>query len=152
MTGPINSPRTFHTATLLPDGRVLVAGGYVSSSPYASASAERYDPATGAWTPTGLLNKGRAYHTANLLPNGKVLVAGGSSGIFDNPTNTVELYDPAGTGAWNSFIYSLTTNRTYCHAVLLPNGRVLTAGGYVGGTNVATSAEVYDPISANFLP
>ncbi len=67
-----------HTATLLPNGKVLVAGGFGSSGPL--ASAELYDPATGPWSPTGSLATARYVHTATLLPNGKVLVAGGDDG------------------------------------------------------------------------
>ena len=66
----------YHTATLLPNGKVLVAGGVVTAA-ILLASAELYDPATGTWTATGSLNTARYYHTATLLPNGKVLVAGG---------------------------------------------------------------------------
>jgi hypothetical protein len=67
--------RTFHTATLLPSGEVLVAGGGDEDS-----TAEVYDPATGAFSITGGMEIGRSGHTATLLPNGSVLVAGG--GIF----------------------------------------------------------------------
>ena len=75
---PAASPphATGHTATLLPNGKVLVAGGYDSVG--SLASAELYDPASGTWTATGSLATARASHTATLLPNGKVLVAGGS--------------------------------------------------------------------------
>src|SRR3954452_12870109 len=75
-TGSLNTARTAHTATLLPSGKVLVAGGRDANGD-ALASAELYDPLTGAWTPTGSLNTARFDHTATLLPNGKVLVAGG---------------------------------------------------------------------------
>jgi glycine/serine hydroxymethyltransferase len=70
--------RYLYTATLLPKGMVLAAGGHVSY-PYVSASAEMYDSASDTWTPTGSLNTERAEHTATLLPNGMVLVAGGSA-------------------------------------------------------------------------
>ena len=69
---------TRHTATLLPNGQVLVAGGHGNGR--LLASAELYDPATGTWTATGSLATARGYHTATLLPNGKVLVAGGYNG------------------------------------------------------------------------
>ena len=69
-TGSLNTARAFHTATLLPNGKVLVAGGVDSDITF--ASAELYDPATGAWTRTGSLDQGRYLHTATLLPNGKV--------------------------------------------------------------------------------
>ena len=81
-TGSLNTARDYHTATLLPNGKVLVAGGYGSS--FNLASAELYDPASGTWSATGSLSTARFYHTATLLPNGKVLVAGGldSSGFL----------------------------------------------------------------------
>ena len=75
-TGSLNAARRNHTATLLPDGKVLVGGGIDSSfSPY--TSAELYDPANGTWSAAGNLTTARSNHTATLLPNGKVLVAGG---------------------------------------------------------------------------
>ena len=89
--------RRWHTPTLLPSGKVLVAGGYMSWVWQFLSSAELYDPAVGTWTATGSLGTGRDAHTATLLPYGKVLVAGGSgnSGIL----NSAELYDPA-VGTW----------------------------------------------------
>ena len=82
VTGSLNIARAEHTATLLPNGVVLVAGGFDSSNNLL-ASAELYDPASGSWAATGSLNIARADHTATLLPNGTVLVAGGvdNSGI-----------------------------------------------------------------------
>ena len=76
-TGSLNAARRNHTATLLPDGKVLVGGGIDSSfSPY--TSAELYDPANGTWSAAGKPHRPHASnHTATLLPNGKVLVAGG---------------------------------------------------------------------------
>ena len=75
---PAASPphATVHTATLLPNGKVLVAGGCGIGS-HSLSSAELYDPATGSWSGTGSLGTARSEHTATLLPNGKVLVAGG---------------------------------------------------------------------------
>jgi hypothetical protein len=75
MTGSLNTARDFHTATLLPSGAVLVAGGQDNSFNILN-SAELYNPATGTWTVTGSLNDALVEHTATLLPNGKVLVAG----------------------------------------------------------------------------
>ena len=87
-TIPMTTAREYHTATLLSNGKVLVAGGF--NGGYLS-SAELYDPATGTWTATGTLTTERGYHTATLLSNGKVLVAGGygSSGYL----SSAELYD-----------------------------------------------------------
>ena len=95
-------PRWGHTATLLPDGKVLVAGSYVNSSD-PLASAELYDPSTGRWTATGSMNRGRGGHTATLLLNGRVLVVGGGAEdtqLEGGPRSaTAELYDPGpGTG------------------------------------------------------
>src|SRR5437868_6761611 len=88
-TGNLATARANHTATLLPNGKVLVAGG-------AGTSAELYNPASGTWSPTGSLVTARGFHTATLLPNGKVLVAGG---LGDELLASAELYDPA-SGTW----------------------------------------------------
>jgi WD40 repeat protein len=94
ITGNLNTGRDGHSATLLPDGKVLVAGASSGGN-----TSELYDPATGVWSYTGNLNNGHLLHTATLLPNGKVLVAAGFS-------NSAELYDSA-TGTW-----SMTGNLT----------------------------------------
>ena len=91
-TGSLGSARFRHTATLLPSGNVLVAGGYKGLS-----SAELYDPATGTWTPTADIGAGRYWHTATLLPSGQALVAGG---VIDGGRRNTKLYDPA-TGDWS---------------------------------------------------
>src|SRR5580698_9898434 len=75
LNGPLNVARYDHTATLLPDGKILVVGGLTNSA--ATATAELYDPVTGTCTFTGSLANARSRHTATLLPNGKVLVTGG---------------------------------------------------------------------------
>ncbi|HEY3322841.1 MAG TPA: kelch repeat-containing protein [Planctomycetota bacterium] len=138
--------RREHTATLLPSGKVLVAGGYNTTTYYLS-SAELYDPATGTWTATGSLATGRHDHTATLLLNGKVLVVGGSYGY--GALSSAEVYDPA-TGAWTS-TGSLGTARASHTATLLPNGKVLVAGGYNwnGGT-YPSSAELYNPATGTW--
>src|SRR5438132_7878851 len=122
-TGSLNTARYLHTATLLPNGMVLIAGGSDSNFSV-SPSAELYDTASGTWTVTGSLNSARMLHTATLLPNGKVLVAGG---IGQTALASAELYDPA-TGAW-TFTGSLNTARERHTATLLSNGMVLVAGG-----------------------
>ncbi len=96
--GSMNVARSEHTATLLLDGRVLVAGGQ-NDNGVAIGSAELYDRATGKWTNTGSLGNARQNHTATLLPSGLVLVAGGGLSPFGDTTATAELYNPT-TGAW----------------------------------------------------
>jgi Dockerin type I domain/Galactose oxidase, central domain/Kelch motif len=137
-TGSMADPRYRHTATLLPNSQVLVAGG-IGRSGAALADAELYDPASGLWTATGRMATKRVRHTETLLPNGKVLVAGG----FNNFVSlaNAELYDPV-TGLWTA-TGSMATERSYHTATLLPNGRVLVAGGFNGA--FLASAELYDP-------
>src|SRR5437762_14365078 len=76
LTGSLNTARAYHTATLLPNGKVLVVGGNGNSG--ILTSAELYDPVSSTWSVTGSLNTARYYHTVSLLPNGKALVAGGN--------------------------------------------------------------------------
>ncbi len=74
-TGSLAAARYGHTATLLPNGKVLAAGGLSGSDPL--IGAELYDPATGTWSATGSLNTARYASSATLLSNGQVLVVGG---------------------------------------------------------------------------
>lgn len=137
------------TATRLLDGRVLITGGT-----FALNSAEIYDPVTGNFSPAGNLNNPRFAHSATLLPDGRVLIAGGgvngSTGVISTPT--VEIYDPT-TNAFN-FTGSLNTGRSGHVATLLPDGRVLVAGGTDNTSpffGICTdSAELYDPAAGTF--
>ena len=125
-TGSLTTARFYHTATLLPNGKVLVVGGRGTSG--ALNGAELYDPISGTWSATGSLNTDRYLHTATLLPNGKVLVAGGQDN--SGPLTSAELYDPA-SATWTA-TGNLAAARFYHTATLLPNGKVLVTGG--GGT------------------
>ena len=88
----MNTPRWVHTATLLPNGQVLVAGGRDGDTFF--TSAELYDSATGMWTATGSMATPRFVHTATLLPDGQVLVAGGDN-FTDGRLASAELYQSA---------------------------------------------------------
>jgi N-acetylneuraminic acid mutarotase len=133
----MNHARLGHTATLLHDGRVLVAGGSGSLG-LLVVQAELYDPATGTWTDTGI-HAARLRPTATLLHNGSVLLVG--------ETSFAEVWDPA-TGAWN-FAGFLNGVRQAHTATLLHDGRVLVAGG-TDPSGILSSAELYDPRSGNW--
>jgi hypothetical protein len=140
-TGSMAKARDSHTATLLYDGRVLIAGG-----PY--SSAELYDPAAGTFSPTGSMTTARSGHTATLLSDGRVLIAGGDG--FD--LASAELYSPA-AGTFSP-TGSMTTARSGHTATLLADGRVLIAGGGGVFSNAyyTDSAELYDPATGTFRP
>ena len=96
--GDMASARAVHTATLLQDGRVLVAGGTNPRTGRQLATTELYDPALETWTPTGNLNTPRVQFTTTLLLDGRVLVAGGK---FFTLEDSAEVYNPV-TGVWTT--------------------------------------------------
>lgn len=139
-TGDLVTGRYWHTSTLLPNGKVLVAGGSAGDG-HGLAKAELYDPATGTWTATGSMAAAREPHTATLLPDGKVLVVGGYDMGY---VGGAELYDP-NTGTWSTAA-SPTVARYGHSATPLKNGMVLVSGGGVDTyALIAVSAELYDP-------
>ena len=144
--GSMITPRRFATATLLPSGKVLFAGGSNASNQKLD-SAELYDPATGDFTATaGAPTIARWNATAELLADGKVLIAGGRNGS-NGWEASAELYDPAtdhftATG-------SLSYDRDAAMSTALSDGTVLIAGGRgVGG--FPAGGEIYDPATGNF--
>jgi N-acetylneuraminic acid mutarotase len=161
-TPPMTDARSDHTATLLPDGRVLVAGGILDCSfnwPSYLAFCELYDPAAGTWTPTGSLRVPRGLHQATALSDGSVLVTGGGfnqlliDGVYNPFSQWIcERYDPA-TATWSDAA-SMPFARCFHRAVALDSGDVLV----IGGTDLATAdagyqnAAVYDPIARTWTP
>ena len=141
----MKTARDYHTATLLRNGKVLVAGGY--SGPLGTvvlASTELYDPSTNGWSDAAPMLIPHASHTAALLPDGKVLIASGRSSGGD--TMEAETYDPA-TNVWSK-AGNLAVARTSATALVLASGKVLVIGGN-GTTN--PGAELYDPGTNSWL-
>jgi N-acetylneuraminic acid mutarotase len=136
-TGSTFHARTHHTATLLPNGKVLVVGG--ATDPTNTTDTELYDPATGEWYATGKLNEARVAHAAAPLADGRVLVVGGEPVL-----TSAEIYDPV-SQAW-TLTNPLNIGRYQATATLLVDGTVLVVGGG-GGTN---TAELYYPSSGEW--
>jgi hypothetical protein len=162
-TGNMSVVRAGHTATLLPSGKVLIAGGGGSTLEQyeggAGSSAELYDPDNGIFITTGSMSVPRAGHSATLLPDDRVLIVGGSTEM------AVELYDPE-SGSFSRGA-SMSVPRTAHTATLLNNGKVLIAGGFnpqplsvnepppicpPGGCGSLNTAELYDPANGTFTP
>ncbi len=126
-TGMMLTPRASHTAMLLPDGRVLIAGG--SDGTNILATAEIYDPNTETFSAAGSMAFARTYHTASTLPDGRILIAGGQS---DQHHDSLEVFDPS-TGIFAVLASTLSVPRAMHSAVALKDGRIL----FVGGENTA---------------
>jgi len=152
-TADMSIARAEHTATLLPSGLVLITGGVTPSSStpqwysQPTSTAELYDPASGTSSPAGSMSVARTGHLAILLQNGKVLVVGsGSADLYDPATNT---FTPTGSPNFKGTGYGST-------ATLLPDGRVLVAGGAIYDPNQypfvsQNTVEFYDPAAGQFV-
>ncbi|MGC1676621.1 MAG: hypothetical protein WA740_03725 [Candidatus Binataceae bacterium] len=156
-TGAMNQARAWQTASLIGSGTmagdILIAGG-VGAKAAALASAEIYDPRTGVFTTTAPMSTARVNQTSTWLdPSivtgefaGDILVAGGSTA--DGVSDTAEVFDPAGA----TFVPAgtMTAARVFQTAVLMPNGKVLIAGGQGLSDALLASAEIFDPVKETF--
>jgi hypothetical protein len=137
--GSLTLKRHKHDATLLADGRVLIAGGTDERDGRAGSAyrnVEIFNPTNGRFTSAGNMNEGRykLQGTTVLLRDGKVLIAGGS--------DRVEVFDPA-TGAFSLTRGDMGTTRLFATATLLNNGQVLIIGGYNDSQAVSSNAWIY---------
>ena len=158
--GSMIGARMLHAAVALADGRVLLTGGMpaTGSDTYATASAELFDPATGRFTGTGDMGQPRTGHTATRLTDGRILVCGGrdSTCVLGCPQriwSSAECFDPR-SGTFTP-VGAMTQARYGHTATLLPDGRVLIAGGTtpdLPDTDVSAAIEVFDPASGRFSP
>jgi len=143
----MSTARVKHTATLLPNGSVLVIGGETNASLNLANSAELYDPSTGSWSITNSLNTFCFLQTATLLPSGSILVAGGVTNDAVTPTtatSNTELYDATvgpSTGSW-AYTGSMNNALPNSTLTLLSNGQVLAVGGQY--------AELYNPLTGTW--
>jgi hypothetical protein len=159
----LNDARGWHTATLLADRRVLVVGGANSSG--VLASAEIYNPSTGAFTTAGSMDQSRGGAAASLMPNGDVLVSAGyaycpganpvpsSMACIDTSLTTAEIFHPA-TGVFTKTVGPLAVGRGAATltmaSALLPDGRVLVPGGGLHSGSSLVSAELFNPSTGKF--
>jgi hypothetical protein len=136
--------RSGHTATPLPDGRLLLVGGFTASEDFATKAAELLDPRTGAWADAGALPKAATGHTATLVDGGRVLVVGGRTGTLDSLKSTTQV------ARWEAGAFralgALAVGRAWHAATRLDDGRVLVTGGRTADEPL-TSAEIVDPVA-----
>jgi len=147
LAASMSTGRSFHAATLLGNGKVLITGGS------GNGTAELYDPVTRTFTLAGNMTVARAGHSATLLKDGKVLLTGGAASFGGTSSTSAEIYDP-GAGSFTA-TNSMTGARSVHTATLLNNGQVLIAGGsgffYAGGQSGSlSSAELFDPTTGSF--
>ncbi len=145
-TGAMTSAHHGHSMTLLNNGKVLIAGGNTDV-------AELYDPVSGSFTPTaGKMTAVRLHSTATLLNDGTVLIAGGAPDTIKPALQNAELYDPA-ADTFSAVAAPMRSPRVFHVAALLPDGKVLLAGGSDSGDSSAgatDTAEIYDPAAKTF--
>jgi N-acetylneuraminic acid mutarotase len=160
-TNSMSFARGTHTATLLTDGRLLIAGGDDGSGRLEAITdtVELYDPSTGRWEPAEIMGRQRTQHAALPLNDGRILLVGGAGVLqakideqrMDQPLVETDVFDPA-SGSW-SYAGEISTPRDHLAASLLTDGSVLIVGGNDGSgtdTSVLASAEVFDPATGQW--
>jgi hypothetical protein len=143
ISGTMTSPRSGALAAPLPDGRVLIAGGYNGTSGGYVASAETFNPGTGTFSAVGSMSTGRSDPAGGQLPDGRVLVAGGYDGT--GAVSSAEVFDPKTNTFSSAGVGSMSGLRDAAGGSPLADGRVLLAGGSTdtGPDSTLSSAEIY---------
>jgi len=134
--------RGLHTATTLPDGKILVTGG-LNTARQPLNSAELYDPTTDSWAPAASMSQARDGHTDTLLSDGRVLVVGGNGISGGLSLTSAEIYDPS-SNSWSS-AGNMLDGRSHHTAIQLNDGKVLVAGGLLGPENPLSTVDFYSP-------
>src|SRR5436190_1078158 len=143
---PMAEPRILMTAVTLPDGRVLVIGGFNQGTVQVQMDAEIYDPVANTWTLTGPTTGPRFFGTSQVLPDGRVLAAGGYDNIAFGSVDSAEVFDPQ-TNAWTA-VAPMHASRVFPVSVTLSDGRVMVIGGaQTPPTVLWTDGAIYDPAS-----
>lgn len=145
VVAPMSMPRAGHAALALPDGRVLVCGGWTGSS--GTTGAEIYDPMTDRWSAAGDMTEPRVSQIAVTLADGRILVMGGGQGRLGNLASA-EIFNPA-TSSFSA-VGPMRTNHYL--ATALADGRVLVTGGQSAQGEILRSAEIFDPATDKFEP
>jgi serine/threonine protein kinase/N-acetylneuraminic acid mutarotase len=145
---PMSYPRDSHTATALPDGRVLVTGGIDREAEKALDSAEIYDPATNTWRTTDTMEFPQGLHSAALLPDGRVMIAGGVAAPMQ-PRFGAQIYDPA-TDQWRM---AGVLDDEHLNGTITPlaDGRVVAIGGRTVNGEAIASIEIYAPSTSSWV-
>jgi N-acetylneuraminic acid mutarotase len=149
-TGSMKDGRSFHAVLLLPDGRVLAAGGKKTARGHlgqVSDTAELYDPATGEWQMTGTMTQERSAFTMALLPDGRVMAIAGMGSEREGQAD-VDIWDPA-TGTWSAAAKVNEAREEY-GLVVLKDGRIMVVGGNSSTFSLLASVEIYDPATAGW--
>ncbi|MGC1521431.1 MAG: kelch repeat-containing protein [Steroidobacteraceae bacterium] len=148
ISASMTTARENFAAALLPNGQVLVTGGFNNNTPDLS-SAELYDPVAGTFTAlNAAMTSVRSAHTATLLQSGKVLITGGTDQT-GNALNSAELYDPVAQ-TFTAITATMTTTRQGHTATMISDGTVLLTGGFDANKNNLNTAEIYDPVANSF--
>jgi Kelch motif len=148
--GTLSEGRADAGIALLPGGDAMVIGGFDPATGLDLSTTEIFDPSTGAFTPGPPMNGPRESPMTTTLPNGDILIAGGADfNDGEDALDTAEVFDPH-ANTWVDTANTMSTTRTGGGTALLPDGRVLVAGGAAANGDILSSTDTYDPATKAF--